>query len=63
MVGNPKVDPPHIKTSCGTQKENFNPTGIGGGIDYITLWEIPKRIPPTSKVHVGHKIQIPIIWV
>ena len=42
MVGNPKMDPPHIKTSCGTQNENSNPMRIGLGIDYITWWEILK---------------------
>ena len=55
MVGNPKMDPPHIKTSCGTQKQNSNPMGIGLAIDYVTWWEIVKRIPPTSKLHVGTK--------
>ena len=99
MVGNPKMDPPHIKTSCGTQNENSNPIvvgfgidyvtwweilkwippyiktscgtqnknsnpmGIGLGIDYVTWWEILKWIPPTSKLPVGHKIRIPILWV
>ena len=109
MVGNPKMDPPHIKTSCGTQNKNSNPMGIGLGIDYVTWWEILKWIPPiktqtpilrvmwdtnqtlkhkisnpmgiglgidyvtwweilkwippTSKLHVGHKIKIPILWV
>ena len=29
--------------------------GIGLGIDYVTRWEILKWIPPTSKLHVGHK--------
>ena len=33
------------------------------GIDYVTWWEILKWIPPTSKLHVGHKIKIPILWV
>ena len=46
MVGNPKMDPPHIKTSCGTQNKNSNPMGIGLGIDYVTWWEILKCIPP-----------------
>ena len=34
--------------------------GIGLGIDYVTSLEILKWIPPTSKLHVGHKIKIPI---
>ena len=63
MVGNPKMDPPHIKTSCGTQNKNSNPMGIGLGIEDVTWWEILKWIPPTSKLHVGHKIKIPILWV
>ena len=46
MVGNPKMDSPHIKTSCGTQNKNSNPMGIGLGIDYVTWWEILKWIPP-----------------
>ena len=50
MVGNPKMDPPHIKTSCGTQNKNSNPMGIGLGIDDVTWWEILKWIPPTSLV-------------
>ena len=29
--------------------------GIGLGIDYVTWWEILKWIPPTSKLHLGHK--------
>ena len=49
MVRNPKMDPPHIKTSCGTQIQNSNPMGIGLGIDYVTWWEFLKWIPPTSK--------------
>ena len=31
--------------------------GIGLGVDYFTWWEILKWIPPTSKLHVGHKIK------
>ena len=52
MVGNPKMDSPPIKTSCGTQNKNSNPMGIGLGIDYVTWWEILKWIPPPSKLHV-----------
>ena len=37
--------------------------GIGLGIDYVTWWKILKWIPPTSKLHVGHKIEIPFLWV
>ena len=37
--------------------------GIGLGIDYVTSWEILKWILPKSKLHVGHKIKIPILWV
>ena len=47
----------------GTQNKNSNPMGIGLGIDYVTWWEILKWIPPPSKLHVGHKIKIPILWV
>ena len=61
MVGNPKMDPSHIKTSCGT-KQNSNPLRTGLGFDYVTLWEILKRMAPTSKLHVGHKKKIPILW-
>ena len=63
MVGNPKTDPPHIKTSCGTQKQNSSPMGIGLGIDYVTCWEILKCIPSASTLHVGHKMKILILWV
>ena len=63
MVGNPKMDPPHIKTLSGTQNRNSNSMGIGSGIDYVTWWEIPKWIPATLKLHVGHKMTIPILWV
>ena len=55
MVENPKMDSPHIKTSCGTQNKNSNPMDIGLGIDYVTWWEILKWIPPTAKLHVGQK--------
>ena len=41
--------------------------GIGLGIDDVTWWEILKWIPPTSKLHVGHKhrqfLTLPILWV
>ena len=63
MVRNPKMDPAHITTSCGTQKENSNPMGKGLGIDYVTWWEILKWIPPTSTLHVDHKMDIAILWV
>ena len=63
MVKNPKMDPPHIKTSCGTQKRNSNPMGIGLEIDYVTCCEILKWIPSASTLHVGHKMKIPILWV
>ena len=63
MVGNPKMDPPHIKTSCGHKIRISIPMGIGLGIDYVTWWEILKWIPPTSKLHVEHKIRIPNLWV
>ena len=63
MVDNPKMDPPHIKTSRGTQHKNFNPMGIGLGIDNVTWSEILQWIPPTKKLHVVHKKKIPIPWV
>ena len=63
MVGNPKTDPPHIKASCGTKNTHFNPMDIGLGTDYVTWWEFLKWIPATSKLHVGHKKEIPILWV
>ena len=37
--------------------------GTGLGMDYVTWWEPLKWIPPTSKLHVGHKKEIPILWV
>ena len=37
--------------------------GIGLAIDYVTWSEILKWIPPTSKLHVGQKIKLPILWV
>ena len=54
--------PPHQNFMWDTKK-NSNPMGIGLGIDYVTWWKILKWIPPTSKLHVGHKIKIPILWV
>ena len=63
MVGNPKIDPPHIKTLSGTQNRNSNPMGIGLGIGYVTFWEILKWIPATSKLHVRYKKKTPILWV
>ena len=53
----------HIKSSCGTQNKISNPMGIGLGIDYVTWRKILKWIPPTSNLHVGHKIKFPILWV
>ena len=53
MVRNPKMDPPRIKTSCGTRKKNFNPMGIGLGNDYVTCWEILKWIAPQIKTSCG----------
>ena len=46
MVGNPKMDPPHIKSSCGTQNTNSNHMGIRLEIDYVRWSEILKWIPP-----------------
>ena len=63
MDENPKMDSPHIKSSCGTQNKISNPMGIGLGVDYVTWRKILKWIPPTSNLHVGHKIQFPILWV
>ena len=63
MVGNSKMDPPDIKASCGSENLNSNPMGIGLGMDYFTWREILKWIPPPSKLHVGHKIQISNLWV
>ena len=37
--------------------------GIGLAIDYVTWLQILKWNPPTSKLHLGHKIEIPILWV
>ena len=37
--------------------------GKGLGIDYVTWWEILKKIAPTATLHVGHKNKIPILWV
>ena len=31
--------------------------GIGLGVDYVTWWVLLKWIPPTSKLHVGHKMK------
>ena len=61
--GKSKMDSPHIKSSCGTQNKISNPMGIGLGIDYVTWRKILKWIPPTSNLHVGHKIKFPILWV
>ena len=63
MVGNPKMDAPPHQNFMWDTKENSNPMGIGLGIDYVTWWEILNWIPPTSKLHVIHKIKIPILWV
>ena len=49
------MDPPHIKSSCGTQKKNSNPMGTRLGIDYVTWRNLPKWIPPTSNLHLGYK--------
>ena len=59
MVENHKMDPLQIKASCRTEKERSNPMGIGLEIHSVTLWEILKWIPPTSKRHVGHKNKYP----
>ena len=53
MVGHPKTDPCHIKTSCATENENSNPMGRGLGIDYVTWWEILKWILPHIKTSCG----------
>ena len=60
--GKSKMDPPHIKTSCGTQNKNSNPMGIGLGIDYVTWWEILKWIPHI-KTSCGTQKKIPILRV
>ena len=53
---NPKMDSPHIKSSCGTHFRISNPMGIGSGIDYVTWRKILKWIPPTSNPDVGHNL-------
>ena len=53
MVGNPKMDPPHIKTSCGTQNTNSNPIGIGLGILLCHMVGNPKMDPPHIKTSCG----------
>ena len=63
MVRNPKMDPPPIQNFMWAQNKKSNLTGIGLGIDYVTWWEILKWILPTSKLHVGHKIKSPVLWV
>ena len=63
MQENPKLNPPHIKSSCGTQNKNSDPMGIGLEIDYVTWRKILRKIPPTSNLHVGHKIKVPILSV
>ena len=50
---------PHIESSCATQNRN----SMRSGIDYVAWRNIHKCIPPTSNLHVGHKIKIPILWV
>ena len=57
------MDSPPIKSSCGKQNKNSNPMGIGLGIDYVTRRKILKWNPPPSNLHVGHKKEIPILWV
>ena len=37
--------------------------GIGLGIDYVTWWEILKRIPPHIKPSCGTQKKIPTLWV
>ena len=49
------MDSPHIKSSCDT-KSKFQSYGYRVGIDYVTWRKILKWIPPTSNLHVGHKI-------
>ena len=63
MVGNPKMESPPHQNFMWDTKEKFQSYGYRLGIDYVTWWEILKWIPPTSKLHVGHKIKIPILWV
>ena len=63
MVGKHKLDPPHIKASCETQNKRSTLMGIGLGIDCVTRWEILKWILPISRLHEGHKMKIPILWV
>ena len=53
MEENPKMDSPHIKSSCGTQNKISNPMGIGLGIDYVT-WR---------KIKMDSPHQNPILWV
>ena len=54
--------PPH-QMFIVVKNKITNPTGIGLGIDYVTWRKILKWIPPTSDLHVGHKIKFPILWV
>ena len=57
------MDAHHIKLSCGNQYTIFHLMGIGFGMNSVTWRNIEKSNPPTSNLHVGHKIQLPILWV
>ena len=54
--------PPH-QIFMWAQNKISNPMRIGLGIDYVTWRKILKWTPPTSNVHVGHKINFPVLWV
>ena len=49
----PKMDPPHIKSSCGTQNKNSNPMVIGLGMNYVTAGNIQKLILTHIKSSFG----------
>ena len=47
------MDPPHIKSSCGTRDSTSNPMGIRLGFEYVTGRNMQKWMPPTSNRHLG----------
>ena len=58
----PKMDSPHVKSSCRPQNEVSNLMTIGLRIDYVTCRNIQKWMTPTSNLHGGQKIKFAILW-
>ena len=63
------MQPPYKKSSCAAENTICNPIlvskhmALGLLLDYVTWKNLQKWIATTSNLHLGQKIQHPLLWV